>query len=244
MGSKNRIAKYIVPIIQKYIDNNNITTYYEPFVGGANIIDKIKCENRIGNDIHKELIAMLKKLQDGWEPPSHITEEEYNLVKNNKEQYPDYYVGFVGFMASFSAKYFAGYARGYKNDGITPRDSSNESIRNILRQVPNLKSIQFICSDYLNNQYNDLKNSVIYCDPPYFNTTKYSTGKFDYNLFWEWCRKMSENNYVFVSEYNAPDDFVCIWSKDTLANFDCSRGTNNTNKKRVEKLFVHSSMKS
>lgn len=34
MGSKSRIAKDIVPIIQRCIDENNITEYYEPFVGG------------------------------------------------------------------------------------------------------------------------------------------------------------------------------------------------------------------
>lgn len=34
MGSKSRISKYIVPIIQKYIDENAIKTYIEPFVGG------------------------------------------------------------------------------------------------------------------------------------------------------------------------------------------------------------------
>ena len=34
VGSKNRIAKDIVPIIQSCIDKNNITEYYEPFVGG------------------------------------------------------------------------------------------------------------------------------------------------------------------------------------------------------------------
>ena len=33
MGSKSRIAKYIVPILQKCIDDNNITTYIEPFAG-------------------------------------------------------------------------------------------------------------------------------------------------------------------------------------------------------------------
>lgn len=31
MGSKSRITKYIIPVIQKYIDMNNITTYIEPF---------------------------------------------------------------------------------------------------------------------------------------------------------------------------------------------------------------------
>ena len=41
VGSKNRISKYLVPIIQNYI-NDNCKGYIEPFVGGANIIDKIK----------------------------------------------------------------------------------------------------------------------------------------------------------------------------------------------------------
>ena len=62
-GSKNRLTKYIVPMIQKEIDENSITTYIEPFVGGANVIDKIKCENRIGSDINEELIALLKYIQ-------------------------------------------------------------------------------------------------------------------------------------------------------------------------------------
>lgn len=35
MGSKSRIAKYIVPILQECIDSNNVTTYIEPFVGGG-----------------------------------------------------------------------------------------------------------------------------------------------------------------------------------------------------------------
>ena len=35
MGSKSRIAKYIVPIIQEYIDKNEIKNYLEPFVGGG-----------------------------------------------------------------------------------------------------------------------------------------------------------------------------------------------------------------
>lgn len=50
MGSKSRIAKYIVPIIQQCIDDNNIEYYIEPFVGGANVIDKIICKNKSGSD--------------------------------------------------------------------------------------------------------------------------------------------------------------------------------------------------
>jgi hypothetical protein len=39
-----------VPIIQKYIDDNHIEYYYENFVGGANVIDKMKCKNKYGSD--------------------------------------------------------------------------------------------------------------------------------------------------------------------------------------------------
>jgi site-specific DNA-adenine methylase len=60
MGSKNKISKYIIPIIQEIIDNNKYENYIEPFVGGANLIDKIKCKNKYGYDIHEELIELLK----------------------------------------------------------------------------------------------------------------------------------------------------------------------------------------
>ena len=35
MGSKNRIAKHILPIMIKEANEKGITTYVEPFVGGV-----------------------------------------------------------------------------------------------------------------------------------------------------------------------------------------------------------------
>ncbi len=35
---------------------------------------------------------------------------------------------------------------------------------------------------------------------------------------------MSKENWLSVSEYNAPNDFERISSKENLANFDCNRG--------------------
>lgn len=60
LGSKNRLSKELAPIIQRYIDESGFNKYLEPFVGGANMIDKIKCEYRFGGDNHKYLIALLK----------------------------------------------------------------------------------------------------------------------------------------------------------------------------------------
>ena len=63
MGSKNRLAKQLSPIIQSYIDNVNCKGYIEPFVGGANMIDKIKHNKKYGFDTHKYLIALLQQAQ-------------------------------------------------------------------------------------------------------------------------------------------------------------------------------------
>lgn len=60
MGSKSRIAKHIVPILQECINDNALEVYVEPFVGGANVIDKIKCNTRKGYDKNKYLIALLQ----------------------------------------------------------------------------------------------------------------------------------------------------------------------------------------
>lgn len=232
MGSKSRIAKEIVPIIQSYIDNNNIHNYLEPFVGGGNVIDKVKCEHKYASDVQPYLIALLKQTQKDISVfPETITLEEYKNVKDNKEKYPDWYVGLVGFCASFGGRYFGGYARDKQGN----RNHSNERIRNLIKQSPNLKDIQFTCCDFRNIKPT-IKNFVIYCDIPYKNSTKYKTDDFPYDEFYAWCRQMAKNNIVLVSEYNMPDDFECIWQKEIKTSLCIDRAK--TDSKRVEKLFI------
>ena len=110
LGSKNRISKYIAPIIQSYVDKGCVG-YLEPFVGGANMIDKIKCDTKIGSDIDKYVIAVLRGLQCGIEPPREVSRELYNDIKNNKEKYSDFIVGYIGYELSFGAKWFGGYVK-------------------------------------------------------------------------------------------------------------------------------------
>lgn len=65
MGSKDRIAIPIVNVINDCIEFIGTDTYIEPFVGGANIIDKVRCKNRVGSDLHYYLIALLSHVRDG-----------------------------------------------------------------------------------------------------------------------------------------------------------------------------------
>ena len=109
MGSKSRIAKHIVPIIQRYIDENNIKKYYEPFVGGANIIDKIDCSKKIGSDLNKYLIALLKHVAEGGELYETVDKELYDKARtafNNGDtsEFEDWQVGNIGFIASYNGR--------------------------------------------------------------------------------------------------------------------------------------------
>ena len=173
VGSKNRLSKDLAPIIQSYITSET-KGYLEPFVGGANMIDKIKHENKSGSDIHKQLIALLNYAKDlSNEFPVTITEEQYNNVRDNKDEFDDWYVGLIGFCGTFGAKYFGGYARGFKADKVTPRDIPSEGIRNLEKQRKNLQEIKFIHKSWLELPKDKINNYVIYWDIPYRGTLTY-----------------------------------------------------------------------
>jgi DNA adenine methylase len=74
MGSKNRIAKYILPIMLK--GRKESQYFVEPFCGGCNSLDKI-ANPRMGNDSNKYLVALLKEMQTQvpFNPP-HIGEAD------------------------------------------------------------------------------------------------------------------------------------------------------------------------
>ena len=226
MGSKNRIAKDLIPIITKDLQPNQ--WYIEPFVGGANMIDKVNHQLKLGADSNRYLIALLQYVQDGGKLPEYITKETYLEVKNNKDNYNDWYVGYIGFICSFRGMFFKGYSGINRERSGKERNYQKERTNNILKQ--NLKDITFECCSYDELIIPD--NSIIYCDPPYQNTTKYKDD-FDSDKFWDWCRlKAKEGHKVFVSEYNAPDDFTCIWQKEINSNLG------GTSKKATEKLFT------
>ena len=242
MGSKSRIAKHIVPIIQKYIDENKPAFYLEPFVGGANVIDKIKCPNKFGSDKNKYLIALLKHVQSGGQVYDSVSKDLYDKARtafNNGDtsEFEDWEVGNIGFIASYNGRWFdGGYAKaGYEKtkNGLRFRDYYREAKDNLMNQAPNLKGIEFRVCDY--KRIIDPCGCVFYCDPPYANTKQYkNAANFDYDEFWQTMRDWSKNNIVIISEQNAPDDFEVIWEQPV------SRSIKATDKSiSVEKLFKY-----
>ena len=255
-SGKSKFAKDIVPILQKCIDDHNIQLYIEPFVGGANIIDKIKCQYRRGFDKSASLIALLKTARDNFDLiPTDCTREMWDKAKiyGKTGVIPDGMslseIGAIEFLGSYNC---GGFPRGFATP-TAERNFYKECYESLKKQAPQLKDIWFCCLDYrsipfnhdimVNNREWDLDRiwsagtTVIYCDPPYAGTKPYSyanEAKFDYDEFWNWVRETSKYNYVFVSEQTAPDDFIPIWQKTTNRT-NCT----NNNFKATEKLFVH-----
>lgn len=119
MGSKSRIVDNILPIIQQRIKDYNIKTYIEPFCGGCNVIDKVKCKYKFASDNQKYLIALLNHLSMVDTLPEFVTKEHYSEVRdcfnNNLHIFEDWYVGAIGFLASYNGRFFDGGYAGLVN---------------------------------------------------------------------------------------------------------------------------------
>ena len=233
MGSKDRIAKHILPIILK--DRKENQYYVEPFVGGANMIDKVD-GLRIGNDVNKYLIAVWKGLQQNLDRPYHIDKELYSLARtaynnNDNTTLTDFLIGWIGWMGSYNGRFFDG---GYSGHLVGKRDYITEQIKNTEAQISKIKDVLFVHSSY--DKLEIPNNSIIYCDIPYRDTKQYASSKnFNYDNFWNWCRGMSKKGHqVFVSEYIAPEDFECIWEMKVTNSMNTTKTY-----KPIEKLFIY-----
>lgn len=243
MGSKRLIAKELVPVIEGMLALGKCRDYVEPFVGGCNMIDKIKAEGvmRHGYDNNRYLIAMLSCLDAVEnEMPDEMPREEYEAVRADYnaggEEYTDWYTGAVGFLASRSGRFFDGGFSGIltDKDGKT-RNYYLEAKRNVLAQAPFLRDVEFGCGDY-RETCSKYKGAVIYCDPPHKDIKAYSTSRgFDHAAFWDWCRMMAVKNIVLVSEQTAPDEpwIETLWQQQVTRTVD--HGEHGS---AVEKLFL------
>ncbi|MCZ2113680.1 MAG: DNA adenine methylase [Anaerolineae bacterium] len=243
LGGKSRIAATISQFLEAVREPGQ--EYLEPFLGAAWVFVRM-APPKIGSDLCKPLITMWQAVVDGWDPPQHLTEEEYKQLKSIQD--PDSpLTAFAGFGCSWGGKWFAGYARGH----VSPKMTANSILAKVGRNYtsnagPRIRGkVDGLSGSVLvNESYNYWQpiNCLIYCDPPYQGTTGYSAiGKFDWAVFWSTMRQWSEvgrSNRVYISSYTAPDDFNCVLSINTRTDLRTTKA--NGVEPRVEKLFTWS----
>lgn len=232
LGGKSRIAKQIVAQMPASEDVGRV---YEPFCGGGAVTVALaqKYGSVQASDVHRDLIHMWQSLQEGWEPPTEVSEEDYQHWRYTEPttQEESALKAFIGYGCSFGGKWFGGFAR----DGKGVRNFAAESIRNLNKAVPHLTNAVFVTGDY-ESLVKAKPGDLVYCDPPYEGTTKYKDD-FDHARFWAWATGLADSGvHVYVSEYNAPDSWTEVWRKEqklqVKRNDGSQRGT------RVERLFT------
>lgn len=224
LGGKSKIRKQVAAFLESVRKPNQ--PYLEPFVGGGWILQEIKGE-RHASDGNVALIAMYKALQDGWEPPDFVSEQEWRKYRKMVEPVPDPMMAFARFGCGFGGDWVGGYARSEGKDCYAAT-----SKRSLMKQLPMIRDVQFTGCDYRQHQP---ENMLVYCDPPYESTTSYGAfDGFDHDMFWDTMREWSKNNTVVISEYKAPDDFIC------MAEFQSRMGLTNNDERpvRIERLFI------
>lgn len=123
-----------------------------------------------------------------------------------------------------------------RRDKLNKRLQHLESLERLesLECLERIERIERYNTDYRNIELPD--NSIVYCDPPYANTNHYGLNgrKFDNDAFWEWARHCKQP--VFISEYEAPKDFICIAEISATSKIAAK-----VNKHVIEKIFIRES---
>lgn len=219
-GGKARISKPLVEYLNSQLKDGQ--PFVDLFCGSCNVVSKIDTNRiRIANDLHYELISLLKSTQNGEFNPVRISEEEYKAIKKDQnENYPAWFRGFVGFGLSFSGKWFRGFARNSRGD-----DYFSNAVNSIQKKSGKLLGVEFS-----NKSYKDValpENSMLYCDIPYKNSVGYSVGDFNHEEFYKWGeQKQSEGFTVLVSEYskNVPEGWEIVWQYQSKKDIRNSEG--------------------
>lgn len=86
-----------------------------------------------------------------------------------------------------------------------------------LERLERLERLELHCGSYVDYQHKE--GDVVYCDPPYENTAKYSEDGFNHKEFYDWVA--SRPYRVYFSSYEISDNrFYKVWSKQKIQNLN------------------------
>ena len=234
--------KQLTPILMEHA--NEDTIFVDCFCGGANVISEIPLKNKVGIEVNRPIVELWKHLQsEGMEGiPYDLSESDYNEIKfdylNGCTSFPGWLIGYAGACCSYGGAWFNGYARYNPKKGESHIHEAYNGLKAHIERFKFLETTEFVNTDYLIYQYPSPDKCIIYCDPPYAGRKRYASD-FDNYMFWDWVRQMSKEGYIiYVSEYEAPYDFKCVWSQEKKDGM----GTTLEGKKQkyvTEKLFIY-----
>lgn len=266
VGSKKKISKKIVEIIKQNFGTDKTVYDVFGGGGAITAELMINEIDVVYNDLDKTITDMFCAVlveDREWIKTLMISRDEFMAIKNKEHKSVDDELKLL--VNSFGnnrkdylyakdiadAKYklakeivakhdvFSGYKQTetYKNN--IQNYSQLEQLTRLqqlerLQQASRLQQLEVNNQDY--RAYSDLKDNILYLDPPYENATnKYKNQSFNSNEFYDWAFEMSKNNIVLLSSYEVSDPRF-----EVVYEFKTARSTLNDAGygKRYEKLFM------
>lgn len=224
--------RQILSEIKKYIPKN-ISTYYEPFVGGGAVLFDLQPSKAVINDVNGELINLYQVIKDNVESlikdlGKHKNESEYYYDVRSWDRDPAYYQGLSDverasrilflnktcynglFRVNQAGQFNTPFGR-YKDPNI----QNSDTLRAVSRYF-NEADIKLLNTDFEQAMKWCRRGSFVYFDPPYdpvsdsANFTGYSSGGFDRNeqiRLKELCDKLDNRGVKFLLS-NASTEFI------------------------------------
>ena len=262
VGSKKKISKKIVEIIKQNFGTDK--TVYDVFGGGGAITAELILNDTdvVYNDLDKTITDMFNRVlsQDReWIKTLIVSRDEFMTIRdkenktvddelkllinsfgNNRKDYLySKKLSDIKYNLAVDILEKEDVLSGYKKTATYQKNAyKNIDENDRLQQLERLQQLQQVPKttneDY--HYFSDVKNSILYLDPPYENseTGSYSS-QINHQDFYDWVVQISKNNIVLLSSYEVSDDrFECVY------NFDKAKSTFQIKNKgqRTEKLFM------
>lgn len=213
-GSKRKIAYKIKEFIP-----NDISTYYEPFVGGGSMLYVMDGNKKIASDINKPLIDLWNLIKHNPDYLFEIYTNYWNLLNDNEnpESYKVFYEIRKKFNTTFQPEDLFFLSRTcvnglirfntqgefnnslhYSRKGIDPK-----RLKYILNEWSNkLKDTHFFHMDYKETLDMLKKGDFVYLDPPYFNTKGMYYGSINNEAFLRYLEDLNTKGIKFFLSFD------------------------------------------
>lgn len=208
-GSKRLIAKEIVSYFPKECD-----FYFEPFLGGASVLLEYSPKKAICLDINESLIDFWnlvknnpKELSESYRLNWNELQKDYRHFFKVRDEYNSNKNGFgLLFLSRTCVNGLIRYNKNgdfnnslhYSRKGADP-DKIEKAIFEVSKQI---QDYIFISGDYRQILNKITSDSLIYLDPPYYNTKSMYYGKIDYEPLWEFIKSAKEKGTKIAMSFD------------------------------------------
>lgn len=244
-GSKRLLADEIISYFPKEIEN-----YFEPFLGGGSILLALKPKHATCVDVNVSLIDFWNKLKtnpellcDSYKREWELLQADYHEFNIVRDRYNANQNGedllflsrtCVNGLIRYNGNGEFNNSLHYSRKGINP-DTLKATLIETSKDIQNY---EFFSGDY--SQILDLVKSgdFVYLDPPYFNTKNMYYGKINYNLLWDFLKKLNEKGVLYALSFDGKSDqrdYLCDVPKELYKRHVFIRGLKSTFNKVIDK---------